>query len=552
MTLSLPSDTRGADTRRRLLLALVCLAILLVTLILQLPHTPSFEEMGADSGLFAYYGQQILAGRILYKDLWDEKPPGVYYVDALAILIAGETPWSIWWLGLAWIAATTIILFLILYTLTGMIPALAAALVFLLTALYPDYYQRGNFTEVYALLPQVLAIAALAKYLSAGKSRWVFFLGMMTAAAFLFKPTYIAMGLAALIVILYLDLRTNTIRQALLHLANFSLGVAAPLAAVTLYFASKGALLAMWQAVISYNLVYAKQGFSLRSIYTTLSTFAVVQPMATVFTVSMASLVVFLILNWPKLIHPPKAEQVVGKMDGNTRLWVFVGIFAVLPVEWALVSVSGKNFGHYFLTPLPAMTGAWAYLASEIIRSLRPGREKNIWPSLALSLLAVLSLGWFLKVAVTEAPNKAQLNSFLKQHLSLSYTLNELEQYVLDNSSPAQPVLVWGLHPRINFVTGRRSPSRYAFPLPLLIASAGTGARFDQFMADLQAGPPALILAQPGSSVGIPFFGGDIGSVCQDCPPEVRAGVLELRDFVDTHYTLTQSIWDWQIYKWVK
>jgi 4-amino-4-deoxy-L-arabinose transferase-like glycosyltransferase len=508
--------------------------------------------MGADSGLFAYYGQQILAGRVLYKDLWDEKPPGVYYVDALAILIAGETPWSIWWLGLAWIAATTIILFLILYTLTGMIPALAAALVFLLTALYPDYYQRGNFTEVYALLPQVLAIAALAKYLSAGKSRWVFFLGMMTAAAFLFKPTYIAMGLAALIVILYLDLRTNTIRQALLHLANFSLGTAAPLAAVTLYFASKGALQAMWEAVISYNLVYAKQGFSLRSIYTTLSTFAVVQPMATVFTVSMASLVVFLILNWPKLIHPPKAEQVVGKMDGNTRLWVFAGIFAALPVEWALVSVSGKNFGHYFLTPLPAMTGAWAYLASGIIRSLRPGRERNIWPSLALSLLAVLSLGWFFKVAVTEAPDKAQLNSFLKQPLSLSYTLNELEQYVSDNSSPAQPVLVWGLHPRINFVTGRRSPSRYAFPLPLLIASAGTGARFDQFMADLQAGPPALILAQPGSSVGIPFFGGDIGSVCQDCPPEVRAGVLELRDFVDTHYTLAKSIWDWQIYKWVK
>jgi hypothetical protein len=221
-------------------------------------------------------------------------------------------------------------------------------------------------------------------------------------------------------------------------------------------------------------------------------------------------------------------------------------------VEWALVSVSGKNFGHYFLTPLPAMVGAWAYLASEITRSLRPGRERNIWPSLALSLLAVLSLGWFLKVAVTEAPNKAQLNSFLRQPLSLSYRPNELEQYVSDNSSPAQPVLVWGLHPRINFVTGRRSPSRYAFPLPLLIASTGTGARFDQFMADLQSDPPALILAQPGSSVGIPFFGGDIGSVCQDCPPEVRAGVLELRDFVDTHYTLAKSIWDWQIYKWVK
>jgi hypothetical protein len=32
----------------------------------------------------------------------------------------------------------------------------------------------------------------------------------------------------------------------------------------------------------------------------------------------------------------------------------------------------------------------------------------------------------------------------------------------------------------------------------------------------------------------------------------VRAGVLELRDFVDAHYILAKSIWDWQIYNWVK
>ncbi len=39
---------------------------------------------GNDAHLFAYMGQKWFAGRILYRDVWDNKPPGIFLVTALA------------------------------------------------------------------------------------------------------------------------------------------------------------------------------------------------------------------------------------------------------------------------------------------------------------------------------------------------------------------------------------------------------------------------------------------------------------------------------------
>ncbi|MCK5535045.1 hypothetical protein KAI68_08005, partial [bacterium] len=54
--------------------------IFLVFLITKLPNFFSF--VNRDAGSFAYIGEQILEGKILYKDIWSSKPPGVYYLNA--------------------------------------------------------------------------------------------------------------------------------------------------------------------------------------------------------------------------------------------------------------------------------------------------------------------------------------------------------------------------------------------------------------------------------------------------------------------------------------
>src|SRR3954470_16094558 len=60
----------------RLLLALAC-----VLLAVRLPSL--VQPMGADQGLYAYVGEQILSGGLPYRDAWDQKPPAIHLTYAV-------------------------------------------------------------------------------------------------------------------------------------------------------------------------------------------------------------------------------------------------------------------------------------------------------------------------------------------------------------------------------------------------------------------------------------------------------------------------------------
>ncbi len=66
------------------ILLVVLAAVVLVPSILTYRRVP-----GGDSGVFLYAGWQILDGQIPYLDVWDHKPPGILYIDALGLLIGG-------------------------------------------------------------------------------------------------------------------------------------------------------------------------------------------------------------------------------------------------------------------------------------------------------------------------------------------------------------------------------------------------------------------------------------------------------------------------------
>lgn len=39
--------------------------------------------MGVDQAIYSIVGQGLLHGQLPYRDLWDIKPPGIYYIYAL-------------------------------------------------------------------------------------------------------------------------------------------------------------------------------------------------------------------------------------------------------------------------------------------------------------------------------------------------------------------------------------------------------------------------------------------------------------------------------------
>jgi hypothetical protein len=61
------------------------LAVIVSLLALRLPSI--VQPAGGDQGLYAYAGQRILAGDVLYRDMWDQKPPGIAFVYALLLRV---------------------------------------------------------------------------------------------------------------------------------------------------------------------------------------------------------------------------------------------------------------------------------------------------------------------------------------------------------------------------------------------------------------------------------------------------------------------------------
>src|SRR5215218_1754503 len=69
--------------------AFLLIALIAILTLIALPTLT--YPLGRDQGEFATIGRGILDGRIPYVDLWNPKPPAVFYVYCLAMTLFGCT-----------------------------------------------------------------------------------------------------------------------------------------------------------------------------------------------------------------------------------------------------------------------------------------------------------------------------------------------------------------------------------------------------------------------------------------------------------------------------
>lgn len=61
---------------------------------------PNFYPMFTDSGTYAYVGQQINKGKLLYRDVFEIKLPGIYYIYATIFKIFPDSRWTLYFVDL--------------------------------------------------------------------------------------------------------------------------------------------------------------------------------------------------------------------------------------------------------------------------------------------------------------------------------------------------------------------------------------------------------------------------------------------------------------------
>ena len=67
--------------------------------------------IGRDQATYCVIGRGLLDGARLYRDLWDNKPPGIFYLYAAIVKIFGTAMWSIGLLDILWLLAISTCIF---------------------------------------------------------------------------------------------------------------------------------------------------------------------------------------------------------------------------------------------------------------------------------------------------------------------------------------------------------------------------------------------------------------------------------------------------------
>jgi 4-amino-4-deoxy-L-arabinose transferase-like glycosyltransferase len=168
LTLTRTTD-RLIDGLRWLLLVLLTLLIV-VTLGIAIWRMMQLSEFGGDEGLFAEMARLIVReDGMIYRDMWDIKPPGLFVILAPFVALLGNTIIAIRIGNLVITLVFIAVMTLLAYQLTRSRPAAFVAL--LLALLYGAYNDKPETVFTMTTLG-----AAAASLVIAGRGRWVWLL----------------------------------------------------------------------------------------------------------------------------------------------------------------------------------------------------------------------------------------------------------------------------------------------------------------------------------------------------------------------------------------
>jgi hypothetical protein len=492
---------------------------MLGALIPLIPSNPNNMTLPSrDSGVFLYIGWRFLNGDIPYRDIWDHKPPLIYFVDALGLMLTPDSLWGVWILQFLFIFFTIFFLYKLLDQEFGIYAALAGTIT--LTSGLLTILEKGNVTEEYALVFQTLGfwllISAWRKNFPIHTSFWI---GLVGGLAFNFKQTTIGLWITFALFLLVIRLLQQ--KFPLKDLLSFLAGWSIPSIVLILYLASQNALSDYWEQAFLYNFVYIGKHEGIRRLIPVfLKGFAYLQN----------GWVLYLcILGWLAGLGYVwlKRKDLLTKV--NPLLLVAL---VNLPIEILLITVSGRSILHYYLTPLPVMamlTGTLVYTITFLLRNIPQAASQQIQRGVPGIVLVIVLVGQFGQI--TYYP------SYLRILSDNDYA--PVIDYVVKNTGEDDQVLLIGAESIVNFLARRKAPTRYVYQYPL--ALLGRRPMFEEYFNQILENKPVLIIDTRGRSqldekLYVPL---------QKRSRIVRDGV----QYLGAHYQQVAQFEEWFVYR---
>ncbi|HSL31317.1 MAG TPA: glycosyltransferase family 39 protein [Anaerolineales bacterium] len=474
-----------------------------------------------DSGVFLYMGWRLLNGDIPYRDVWDHKPPLIYFVDALGLTLTPDSLWGVWILQFISILLTLLLIYRLLDQELGTFAALAGSI--LLSSGFLTILERGNVTEEYALAFQALCfwlfVGAWKKNFPLQASFWI---GLAGGLAFNFKQTTI--GIWVTYGLLLLVIRLLQRKAPLRDLFSLLTGWAVPSIILILYLLSQNALTDYWEQAFLYNFVYIGKHDGIRSLIPVfIKGFAYLRNGWVLYVA---------ILGWLAALATLAAVWFRREKIAAIHPLILIA-FINLPIEVFFITISGRSILHYYLTPLPVM----AILGGTLVYTV-PFLAGRIAAFNSLKILRSIPGIVLLAVLVGQVSQVRYYPAYVRTLSDNPHT--PVIEYVAKNTDPDDKVLLIGAESVVNFLARREAPSRYVYQYPL--ALLGRRPMFEEYFNEILKNNPALII----DTRGRPRLDDRLYTPLQKRSQIVRDGVKYLGE----HYQPVAQFGEWAVYRY--
>ena len=497
---------------------------------------------GRDQGIYALVGEGLLHGKLPYRDLWDFKPPGIFFVYALAQGLFGKSmlaPRLLEVLGLLLLVACSGRLAQVFFgsRTTGYVGGAIAALVHAEL----EFWHTGQ-PETFGGVLTFVALVLTAVEGKRSRRLWRFLaIGAAFGCAALLKPP---LGGGALVCAAYLAKREQQSSEGLLArvwpIVAVGAGVALPTLLVAAWFALRGGMPALYWTMHDFTPGYTALGWEGRHA-----------PEMFYYALQEAFFK-FSALNTAGVV----AAIAITPMHLREREGLFL-VLGVIALHVTGIAMQGKFFPYHYGATLPLVAflaglgfyklwrrcllggtgGTLAFtafvLACVAMRQAVGDLPQDFWDRSALRLRYLMRLAPYEEREALDA----ELGSVADVNLAAD---RAVARELRSRTKPDAPVFVWGFEPVIYWLAARPPATRFIYDVPQRTPWQRDWARAE-LMRELRARRPEAVVVQRNDV--FPMVTGDTLDSRRALPT-----FPELADFVDRDYEPVTVIEDFEIF----
>jgi len=438
-------------SRKKIILFLFLIVIFGFIIRLNLFQIP-FER---DEGGYAYQAWLMLTGKgVPYKDAFENKPPAVLFIYALFISVLGESPAAVRIGTYVYSIFTVVGVYLLGRKLFDERVGIVAGLVFVVYSTAQSFFGFSSNTEVFMILPIVLA-TLLAVIACEKEKLWLFIgAGFFCGCALMFKQVAATNILFIALYVLYrhLKLKEKRVHKLLVRYLLLFVSFLVPIILFGIYLYCKDALIDAYRFAYLFNVQNVGFRPPIKSIIRGALTPIVIRRFGEGGPVTLNSFALY----WVFVVWA------FVRMVWRKERGLFF-LFAFLAFSFAGMFFNFYFRPHYFIQIVPAASLLAGWGIVDLYRAFKDkGMLKNFLAKAAFAaLIALILISPVLMELDYYVLNSARAN------VAAIYSGNPfvealyIADYLRERSSPDDTVLILGSEAEILYYAGRLSAIRF-------------------------------------------------------------------------------------------